>query len=66
RRTILAGLDRLTEADLNRPNMQTPEGFEAFFGTLGKVAASAPLHTMHHRGQLADIRRKLSRPPLMA
>ncbi|MEM7627066.1 MAG: DinB family protein [Planctomycetota bacterium] len=66
RRVIVAGLDALTEADLGRPNPQAPEGFEEFFGTLGKVAASVPLHTMHHRGQLADIRRALSREPMMA
>ncbi len=66
RRTIRAALDTLAEADLDKPNPHAPEGFEAFFGTFGKTLASVSLHTMHHRGQLADIRRSLSREPIMA
>lgn len=56
----------MSETDLSREIPDIPEQFAPFFGTFGKVLCAAAAHPMHHRGQLADIRRSLGREPLMA
>ena len=66
RAAVLAKLEALTDADLDRPAVQVPEGREQMFGTVGACLCALALHPMHHRGQLADIRRMLARQPLLA
>ena len=56
----------LSDADLDTPSKQCPEEFASFFGTVGRCLSNTSLHWMGHRGQLADIRRRLGREPLMA
>ncbi len=60
---VLAGL---SEEDLELPSKNCPPGREAFFGTIGKCFLVATLHPVMHRGQVADSRRALGRPPLVA
>ncbi len=59
-------LDRLSDDDLDTPSKVCPPDFEDFFGTYGLCLTAAGLHCMHHRGQIADVRRALGRKPLMA
>lgn len=59
-------IGQLAASDLGNPCAHAPEGFDAFFGTWGKALAALSFHAMHHRGQLADIRRSLGRGPLFA
>jgi hypothetical protein len=56
----------LTDADLADTSANSPEGFEQIFGTIGSCLTVTGLHPMHHRGQLAVIRKSLQRGPLMA
>jgi len=66
RSQLMAFVNTLTDDDLDKACAATPEGFEPFFGTYGKLLTTHALHAMHHRGQLADARRALSRKPVMA
>jgi len=66
RAQMMARLDELTDADLDKPTPNPPEGFEQFFGTIGNALAALATHPMHHRGQLADARRSLQREPVLA
>jgi len=59
-------LDSLSDADLDKPSASPPEGREEFFGTFGKVFTIISLHSMMHRGQVADSRRVAGRDRLMA
>ena len=64
RASTLKILDGLSEADLDKPSANPPEGREAFFNTYGKVFAIVGLHAAMHRGQVADARRASNRPVL--
>ena len=66
REATLAELAKLTDGDLDTPAANCPPERDAFFGTLGKVLTAVATHPLMHRGQLADSRRALGRPPLMA
>ena len=57
---------KLTDADLDTPSKQCPAEYADFFGTVGLCLSNTALHWMGHRGQLADIRRRLGRDPIMA
>jgi len=59
-------LDSLSDADLDKPSASPPEGREEFLGTFGKVFSIVSLHSMMHRGQVADARRAMGRERLMA
>lgn len=59
-------LATLADADLDTPSKNCPEQFAAFFGTVGLCLSNTALHWLGHRGQLADVRRRLGREPLMA
>lgn len=65
RQRTLEYLDTLTDADLDAP-VECPEQWRDVFGTRGKVFTVMTLHPMHHRGQVADIRRALGRKPIVA
>ena len=62
----LEHLATLSDADLDKPSKNCPEQFASFFGTAGLCLSNTALHWMGHRGQLADVRRRLGREPLMA
>lgn len=57
RRATLALLDSLTEADLDRPSADAPEGHDDTFGTYRHCLQFVANHWYMHRGQLADARR---------
>lgn len=65
RENTLAQLAKLTDDDLDKPTAECPPGREAFFGTYGKALSAVAFHPYMHRGQLADARKALGRPPLM-
>lgn len=56
----------LSDADLDTQSKNCEPQFASFFGTVGLCLANTALHWGGHRGQLADIRRRLGREPLMA
>ena len=58
-------LDTLSDEDLDQPSANPPEGREEFFGTYGKVFSAIALHTLMHRGQVADARRAAGRAAVM-
>lgn len=66
RKKTLAMLDKMTDADLDKPCANVPEERKEFFGTYGKALIIMALHPMHHRGQIADVRRSLHRQPIIA
>ena len=57
-------LDELGEEGLDRPIENPPPGFEDFFKTPAHVLFINALHTMNHRGQVADARRAAGRSPM--
>lgn len=59
-------LSTLTDANLADASANSPKGFEQIFGTIGSCLTVMSLHPMHHRGQLAVIRKSLQRSTLMA
>lgn len=59
-------LATLSDTDSDTPSKNCPEQFASFFGTAGLCLSSTSLHWVGHRGQLADIRRRLGREPMMA
>ena len=59
-------LDTLSDEDLDGPSKGCPPGLEACFGTIGLCLMMLSLHSMNHRGQVADARRVAGRKPLMA
>ncbi|MCD0461273.1 DinB family protein [Roseiconus lacunae] len=64
REKTLALLDRLDDADLEKPVKKCPEGREDFFGTIEQCMMVLTLHPLMHYGQLTDSRRVLGRAPL--
>ena len=58
-------LDSLGEDDLEKPSANPPPGREDFFGTYAKVFSFIAMHTLMHRGQVADARRAAGRSSLM-
>ncbi len=65
RATTLAHLETLSDDDLDAKT-NAPEEYAAFFGTVGACYAAISNHFMFHGGQVADARRALGKPPLMA
>ena len=63
RRKNIKLLDRLTEKDLDRRPANVPPGFEDIMQTIGQTLLVISLHTMFHRGQMADVRRAAGLPP---
>jgi hypothetical protein len=61
RSATVAALDKLTDADLDRP---VSEQMRSFAPTLGHVFLMASDHTLMHTGQFTVIRRKLGKPVL--
>jgi DinB superfamily len=61
RSATIAALEKLSEADLDRP---TAGDMAAFAPTHGHVFLAASNHTLMHGGQLTVIRRKLGKPIL--
>ncbi len=59
-------LDSLSDEDLDRPSKNVPDEWKEMFGTYGQCLIMIGLHIMHHRGQVADIRRSLKKEPMMA
>ena len=57
RAATIALLDTLTEADLDLPSVQCPQGAENLFGTTRRCFQYAGNHWFMHRGQFADARR---------
>jgi hypothetical protein len=62
RRTTLAALDRLPEADLDRPNTGPLAPIAPTLGTLFQLMAN---HVMMHGGQFSVVRRALGKPHVM-
>ncbi len=54
-------LDRLSDADLDKPG---PEKFKDFLKTIGELFNLQGAHWLMHAGQWAVVRRKLGRKPL--
>lgn len=61
RSATLANLDRLSEADLDKP---TTGPMAQFSPTLGALLVLVANHTMMHAGQFSVVRRKLNKPVL--
>ena len=61
RQTLLAVLDRLSDADLEKPK---PKGGPEFLSDVGSVFEFAPWHEGLHTGQLSIARRALGHSPL--
>lgn len=61
RDATIAAVDKLTDADLDRP---TSEQMRSWCPTLGHVFLMASNHTLMHSGQFTVIRRKLGKPVL--
>jgi DinB superfamily len=57
----LAVLDRLSDADLEKP---APEPIQKFGATVGAVIAGQCAHWMMHTGQWVIVRRQLGKEPL--
>ncbi|MCS6850204.1 MAG: DinB family protein [Gemmataceae bacterium] len=61
REATLAAVDRLTDADLDKPNTGR---LAAFAPTLGALLILVSNHTLMHLGQFTVVRRKLGKPIL--
>ncbi len=61
RQATLANLDRLSDADLNKP---TTGDIAKMAPTLGAILLLASHHAMMHAGQFSVVRRKLGKPIL--
>lgn len=61
RQATLAVLDRLSEAELERP---APESMRAFAPTVAAALMLMGTHELLHDGQLVTVRRKLGKPVL--
>ena len=57
----LKALDKMTDADLDKPG---PEKYRDFAKTIGEVFGMQGTHWLMHAGQWAVTRRKLGRKPL--
>jgi hypothetical protein len=62
RRTTMAGVERLSDADFDKPNTGTMAKFAPTLGFLLLLQAN---HVMMHAGQFTVVRRKLGKPILM-
>jgi uncharacterized damage-inducible protein DinB len=62
RQATLAGLAKMTEADLDKPNNGP---MKEFAPTLGAILVLVGNHTMMHMGQFSVTRRALKKPVLM-
>jgi uncharacterized damage-inducible protein DinB len=60
----VAMLQQLGDASLDRRTKEPPRGLEAMLGTFGDTFLLTALHSMSHRGQLADARRAARRKPI--
>lgn len=58
---LVAGVKRMSDADLEKPS---PEQFKGFAPTLGVLALMQAFHMSMHVGQIQAIRRKLGKPVL--
>jgi len=65
RTAVLAHLDTLTDADLEKPS-HAPDKFGKSFSTIGGCYIALTIHPAYHAGQVADARRVLGRPVLSA
>ena len=63
RQTLLALLDRLSDADLEKPK---PKGGPEFMSDVGSVFEFIPWHEGLHTGQISIARRALGHSPLMS
>jgi hypothetical protein len=61
RAATIAALEKVSDADLDRP---TTGDLASFAPTLGHLFLAASNHTLMHGGQLTVIRRKLGKPVL--
>jgi hypothetical protein len=61
RSATIANVDRLSDADLDKP---TPGDFAAWAPTLGDLLVLTANHTLMHAGQFSVTRRALSKPVL--
>jgi uncharacterized damage-inducible protein DinB len=61
RDATIAALDRLSDADLDRPTTGT---MAQFAPTLGALVVLTSNHTLMHAGQFTVVRRKLGKPVL--
>ncbi len=66
RANTLKILDSLSDEDLDKPAANPPAGREEAFGTYGKIYSILVMHSLMHRGQVADSRRAAGRDVLMA
>lgn len=66
RAETLALLDRMDDADLDRPPKTVPPGMEESFKTNGDVLMLILIHQQFHMGQIADARRAAGRKPLFS
>ena len=61
RAATLKALDKLTDADFDKPG---PEQFRSFLKNVGEVFSMQGSHWLMHAGQWAVVRRKLGHKPL--
>ncbi len=61
RAATIAAVDRLSDADLDRP---TPEDWAKWAPTLGALLVLTSNHTLMHAGQFSVVRRALNKPVL--
>jgi uncharacterized damage-inducible protein DinB len=57
----LAALDKLSEADLDKP---APESMQSYAPTIGAAFSLMGTHWLMHAGQWVIVRRQLGKPPL--
>jgi hypothetical protein len=62
REATKAALDKLSEADLDRPS---PESFRKRFPTVGAIFGLIASHPLMHAGQFVTVRRQLGKPVLI-
>jgi len=61
REAQLAALDKLSDADLDKPS---PEAYHSYAPTVGSLFSLQGSHWLMHCGQWAVVRRQLGHPPL--
>ncbi len=66
RENTLKIVNSLSDEDLDQPAIGCPDEMKDYFGTYGQCLMTVGMHPMMHYGQLADARRTLGRPPIMA
>ncbi|MCB9838822.1 MAG: DinB family protein [Phycisphaeraceae bacterium] len=65
RAATMKRLEKMTDADLDKPSANCPDEWKQYFGTCGQILSILGVHTFMHHGQVADARRSAGRAPNM-